>query len=216
MQKKLFFFTIALPVFLALAAGVVIVVLNSKSILHTRAEARVAAERTAMTAEMDSMRAEQKDLKRDEAKYDKIIEDNKAMINNVEVLKSQIEQYNTDLENANQRNAELDNSISDNQSYLDGLNSIQPPIDGDERTLEAGDYKSPSDIKPGKYRAEGTGTLLLKNIANSQKDRVDLSTIDTHSYVFEIASGESINVKGEIKLIEQVKENQNEDQSENQ
>ena len=208
MHNKRFYLTIALPIFLSLAAGIVIVVLNSKSILHTRAESRVSGEQTMMSSEMDSMREEQKTLKRDEAKYDKIIDDNQSVVNNVESLKSQLAQYDIDLENANTRNAELDNSISENQAYLDSLNSIKKTTDGEERTLKDGNYKSPSDINPGKYKAEGTGTILLKNIANAQKDRINLSTIETHSYVFEIASGESINVKGEITLTEQITENQ--------
>ena len=209
MRKKVFYLTIALPVFLALIAGIVIVVLNSKSILHTRAEARVYEERNAMNSEMNSMREEQKILKRDEAKYDKIIDDNRSIINNVDALKSQIAQYDTDLENANARNAELDNSILENQAYLDSLNSIRETSDGEELVFKDCDAKSPDKIPPGKYRAEGSGILILKNIANMQKDRIDLSTIDTHSYVFEIASGESIKVKGEIKLVEQkINENQ--------
>lgn len=209
MHNKRFYLTVALPVFLALIAGVVIVVLNSKSILHTRAEARVLGERNTMNSEMSSLRDEQKTLKRDESKYDKIIDDNRAIINNVEALKSQIAQYDTDLENANARNSELDNSILENQAYLDSLNSITETSDGEELIFKNCDAKSPDKIPPGKYRAEGTGILILKNIANMQKDRIDLSTIDTHSYVFEIASGESINVKGEIKLIEQkINENQ--------
>ncbi|MCH5211915.1 MAG: hypothetical protein J1G06_02780 [Oscillospiraceae bacterium] len=190
-----------------MAAGIVIVVLNNKSILHTRAEARVAGERSMMNSEMTSMREEQKTLRRDEAKYDKIIEDNQSVINNVESLRSQLALYDTDLENANATNAELDNSISENQAYLDSLNSIKETTDGEERTLKDGNYKSPSDLSPGKYRAEGTGIILLKNIANAQKDRIDLSITDTHSYVFEIASGESINVNGEITLTELISEN---------
>ncbi len=200
MRNKKFYLTTVLPILLSVVAAVVIVLLNSSSILHTRAATRVANEKGAMRAGISDMKNEQKELRREEAEYDKVIEDNQKLIGEVESLRQELESYNTDINRGAEKNSGLDASLADKQTYLDSLNDIQPETEGGTRKLKEGTYKSPADLPAGKYRAEGSGKLYLKDISNRQKDKADLATTDTHSYVFEIAEGESIKTEGDITL----------------
>ena len=202
MKRIQFYLTIILPVALSVAAGIMIIILNSNDILHTQAEARVMKEKNLMQSEISSARSEQSSLNREEAEYDKLIEDNRLLIDEIGHLKTELESYEADITRVNGLNNELRASLEDKQEYLAGLTDIADYTDGVKYKLTDKTYKCPSDIPPGKYKAEGKGKLYLINISNMAKDSKDLSTTESNSYVFDISSGESVRVDGTVDLTE--------------
>ena len=203
--KTRFILTVIVPICLSVVAGIAVVILNSKSILHTRAAAIVEYEKSEMKDKIHDLKDEKKQLERKEAEYNKLIKQNELLRSEIEALKKSIEDYDSDIERATEKDAELDKEIEQKQDYLDGLSEISPDTPGGKYKLRDGDYKCPSDIPAGKYLAKGTGKLYIKDIANRRKDKADLATIESNSYTFEIAAGESLTAEGEIEITEQVK-----------
>lgn len=203
--KTRFILTVIVPICLSVAVGIAVVILNSQSILHTRAAAIVEYEKNEMKDKISDLKGEKKQLERKEAEYDKLIKKNELLRSEVEALKKSIRDYDADIARATEKDAELDRTIEQKQAYLDGLSEISPDTAGGKYKLRDGDYKCPADIPAGKYIAKGTGTLYIKDIANRRKDKADLSTIESNSYTFEIAAGESLTADGDIELTEQVK-----------
>ena len=206
MKRIQFYLTIILPIAAAFALGILIIIVNSSSILHTQAVTRVNAEKARMQSEISNARAELSSLKKEEAEYDKTIGQNSALVDEIKHLSDELEQYKKDIERVSASNSELAASLEEKKSYLEGLNSINSYFDGGKYMLKDKTYKCPSDIPAGRYKAEGKGKLHLISISNNAKDSKDLSTTESNTYVFDIASGESVRVEGAIELTE-MKEN---------
>ena len=202
MKRIQFYLTIILPIVLSVATGIIIIILNSNDILHTQAEARVMKEKNLMRSEISSARSEQSSLNREEAEYDRIIEDNRLLIDEIEHLKAELDSYNADIVRVSGLNDELRASLESKQAYLEGLTGVTDYTDGGKYKLKDNTYKCPSDIPPGKYKAEGKGKIYLINISNTAKDSKDLSTTESNSYIFDISSGESVRVEGTVDLTE--------------
>ena len=202
MKRLQFYLTIILPIAAAFALGILIIILNSNSILHTQAVTRVNAEKARMQSEISNARAELSSLKKEEAEYDKKIGENSALIDEIKHLSDELEQYKNDIERVTASNSELTASLEEKKSYLEGLNGINSYSDGGKYKLKDKTYKCPSDIPAGRYKAEGKGKLHLISISNNAKDSKDLSTTESNTYVFDIASGESVRVEGTIELTE--------------
>lgn len=203
MTRKKIILTIALPVALSIAAGCTILAFHNSIGIKSNAYSLVAKEKSDMSSAISSLNEEKKQLEEDQSEYDKILNDNYTLINEVDSLYDQVELYNTDIENAKSQNEELNSQLESKQAYLDSLEQIPESSEGNKVKLKEGEHKCPSDIKAGRYKAEGTGKLYLYNIAGSLKTGVkDLSTIDSNTFTFDIASGEKIKVEGDISITE--------------
>lgn len=200
-----FILTFIVPICLSVIAGILVVALNSRSILHTRAASIVEYEKSEMRDKISELKDEKKELEQKEAEYTKEISKNELLRSEIDALKENIKGYDSDIARASEKNAELDKALNEKQAYLEGLSDIAPVGPGGKYTLKDDDYKCPSDIPAGKYIAKGSGKLYLKDISNRRKDKADLSTIESNTYTFEIASGESLTVEGSVELTEQVR-----------
>ncbi len=200
MQNKKFLLTTALPIALSVVAGILIIVINNSFILESKARSTVASEKKEFLSNIKELRAEKKQLTKEAEGYDAELKQNTMLIEEVEALKTTLDEYTADIEAANNTVLELDTAISEKQAYYDSLSELEDETVSDTKTLKSGDYKCPSSIKAGRYTAEGTGKIYFYTIANTLKDKADLSTIDTHSYSFEITSGESLKIDGSVTL----------------
>ena len=194
--KTRFILTVVVPICLSVMTAIVVVILNSKSILHTRAEAIVEYEKKEIDDNIRDLKNEKKQLERKEAECDKLIKKNELLQSEIDALKKSIEDYDADIARAVKKDTELDKTIEQKQAYLEGLSGISPDTAGGTYKLSDGDYKCPADIPAGKYLAKGTGKLYIKDIANRRKDKADLSTIESNTYTFEIVAGESLTAEG--------------------
>lgn len=204
MRKRTIILTILLPICLSVITGAIIITLNTKSILHTRAKSIVETEKSEMRDMISKLKSQKKELERKEAEYNKLLNDNETLVEEIEALYNEIKDYETDIERATAKDAELDTALAEKQSYLEGLGEISNKTEGGKYELKDNDYKCPSDLPVGKYIAHGTGKIYLKDISNRRKDKVDLSTLESNSYAFELAAGESITVEGTVDLTEQI------------
>ena len=203
MTRKKFILTIALPVALSIAAAGCILYFHNSIGIKSNAYSLVASEKSDMSSSISELKNEKTELTDEQSGYDKTIQENYTLINEVDSLYSQLEGYETDIQNAQALSTELDSQLESKKAYLDGLEQIPEESEGKTITLKEGEHKCPSDIKAARYKAEGTGKLYIYNIAGSLKTSVkDLSTMDSHSYTFEISSGEKIKTEGDITLTE--------------
>lgn len=201
-KNKNFLLTVIVPIFISIIAGIIIIVLNSKSILMTRATTTIETEKRTMTREMNKLNSEKDNLELDAARYDKTLKENQILVNEVAALTEDLAYYMSGIEKANSTITELDATIEAKTAFnnsLDGVTSSQPGA-----TLSFTDRKLniPTDLKDGRYKAEGTGTLMIYTIAGTLQDKKDLSLTDTNTYTFDIASGQSLKIEGTLSITE--------------
>ena len=201
LKNKNFILTVILPIFLSLIAGIVIIILNSRSVLHTRATSVVAYEKKEMTQNIDKMKAEKQELTYKAAEYDTILEENRILLDEVSALTDELNSYNTSIEAAKQAITELDAKISEKTAYIDSLKTLPGSQTGTSKSYTDKTLVVPLDISEGRYTAEGSGTLMIymgaKLIDKAQ---------DTVSYTFDVKSGQTIKITGTLtltKIIEQ-------------
>lgn len=202
MTKKKFLLTVVLPVCLSIIAGLLIIILNYNNVLGTRARAVVSNEKAQLNEEISQLSAEKDSLTAQISSYDETLSANASEVQEIDTLSNELQTYTTDIENMKSRITEIDSQISEKSIYLSGLDTLPKESEGEKITLSKGEYKCPADIKAGRYRAEGSGIIYIYSIANSLTAKEDLSTIDTHSYTFDIKSGESIKIDDSVTLTE--------------
>ena len=110
--------------------------------------------------------------------------------------------YGTSESELRKKIAEAEKKISEKTEYLSSITDIPVEVQGEKKTLKSGEYKSPSQIKAGRYTAEGNGTIYLYTISNSLRLKENLSLINSHSYTFEITSGETLKIDGTVSITE--------------
>ena len=199
-RNKNFLLTVILPIFISIIAGIVIIVLNSKSILLTRATASVEAEKRAMTHEMSELNSEKDELTAISAEYDKTLEENKFLLGEVTRLTEDLANCITEIENAGLIIKEIDTAIETKTAFNNSLEGVTASKPGDTLKFTNKKLNIPTDLKAGRYKAEGTGTLMIYTIAGTLQDKKNLSLTDTNTYTFDIASGQSLKIEGTLSI----------------
>lgn len=202
LKNRNFLLTVILPIFISIAVGTVIIILNSTSLLKTRAAATIAGEMKQFTSEMSALKSEKKTLKKEAAKYDNELEANNIMLEEINSLTAELTDYTTAVEHAKETIESLDLTINDKTAYNESLASVSPDVAGGTKSYSNDKLNIPSDLKAGRYKAEGTGTIMIYTIAGTLQDKQNLSVIDTHSYTFDILSGQSLKIEGTVSLTE--------------
>ena len=131
---------------------------------------------------------------------DKKIENNSIILGEIQALKTESENYDTDIANAKKTIEGLDISITEKTKYssnLDKLNNQTPSIN---QTYSNVKLNVPGDISAGRYTATGTGKLFIYTIANTIQEKQDLSLLPSNSYSFNISSGQYIKIEGTVTL----------------
>ena len=199
-RNKNFLLTVILPIFISILAGIVIIILNSKSVLLTRATASVEAEKRTMTREMSELKSEKDDLTAISAGYDKTLEENKILVSEVTRLTEDLANCISEIENAGLTIKELDSAIETKTAFNNSLDGIVASKPGDTVKFTNKKLNIPTDLKAGRYKAEGAGTLMIYTIAGTLQDKKDLSLTDTNTYTFDISSGQSLKIEGTLSI----------------
>lgn len=200
LKNKNFILTVILPIFLSLAAGVVIISLNSSAVLKTEAATTIASEKKQMNEDMSKLKKEKKELSYKAAEYDKTIEENRLLLDELDALNNELNEYIKNIETAKATIAELDTSITEKTQYNESLNSLSGSDEGAVKSYTNVKLDIPSELKAGRYKAEGKGTLMIYTIAGTLQDKQNLSVLDTHSYTFDVVSGQSIKIEGTLSI----------------
>lgn len=200
LKNKNFILTVILPIFLSLAAGVVIISLNSSAVLKTEATTTIASEKKQMNEDMSKLKKEKKELSYKAAEYDKTIEENRLLLDELDALNNELNEYIKNIETAKATIAELDTSITEKTQYNESLNSLSGSDEGAVKSYTNVKLDIPSELKAGRYKAEGKGTLMIYTIAGTLQDKQNLSVLDTHSYTFDVVSGQSIKIEGTLSI----------------
>lgn len=199
-RNKNFLLTVILPIFISILAGIVIIILNSKSVLLTRATASVEAEKRTMTREMSELKSEKDDLTAISAGYDKTLEENKILVSEVTRLTEDLANCISEIEAAGLTIKELDSAIETKTAFNNSLDGIVASKPGDTLKFTNKKLNIPTDLKAGRYKAEGAGTLMIYTIAGTLQDKKDLSLTDTNTYTFDISSGQSLKIEGTLSI----------------
>ena len=199
-RNKNFLLTVILPIFISILAGIVIIILNSKSVLLTRATASVEAEKRTMTREMSELKSEKDDLTAISAGYDKTLEENKILVSEVTRLTEDLANCISEIENAGLTIKELDSAIETKTAFNNSLDGIVASKPGETLKFTNKKLNIPTDLKAGRYKAEGAGTLMIYTIAGTLQDKKNLSLTDTNTYTFDISSGQSLKIEGTLSI----------------
>ena len=200
LKNKNFLLSVILPIVLSIIVGIFIIVLNSKSILNTKASMQVANEKSTMSEELERLKDEKKGLSSTAAKYDKDLEENKVLVDEVNSLNEDLENYKQEIEKATQTVTQLDTSMADKTAYNNSLSNITSEQPSQTKSYTNVKLNVPTDISAGRYKAEGNGKLMIYTIAGTLHDKQDLSILDTHSYVFTVTAGQSIKIENNLSL----------------
>lgn len=200
LKNKNFLLTFFLPIGISLIIGVVIISLNSQSILNTKATAQIISEKNEMNSGISTLSAEKKDLLYTEADYNRQIEDNRLLFDEIQALTTELNSYIESIDAANQTIARLDKTIAEKKAYNESLNSLSPQTQTGTKKYSNIKLNIPQDLAAGRYKAEGTGTLLIYTIASTLEEKQNLSVLDSHSYTFNLSSGQSIKIEGTLSL----------------
>lgn len=200
LRNKNFILTVILPVVISIIIGTVVILLNSTSILNTRAATVVLKEKQEMTNSINDLQKRKKELTYTQADLDKKLEDNRILFDEVTTLEAELKGYTEDAEAAKITIAELDKTIAEKTQYNNNLNNITSQSAGTTKKYTNIKLNVPADIPASRYKAEGTGKILIYTIAGTLADKQDLSLLDSHSYSFNISSGQYIKIEGTLSL----------------
>lgn len=200
LKNKKFLLTVILPIVISIIIGTLIISLNNDYILKTRAKAIVSEEMEQMTNELNELQKQKKELNYENADLEKQLEDNYILLEEIKVLTTELDEYVESINAANITISELDKSIAEKTQYNNNLSSLDTQKIGVSKSYSNVRLNVPSDIKSGRYRADGNGKILIYTIAGTLEDKQDLSLLDSHSYTFNISSGQYIKIEGTLSL----------------
>lgn len=199
MKKKKLLIVVA-PVSASIVIAGIIIGLHNNIMMGTYVNSIVSNEMKVYKENISSLNREKERINGEIAQADEFLKTNEDLVSEVESLNDSLTSYNNDISAAKKKNENLKTQISDKKNYLEKLSELKTETVGDAKKLSEGEYKCPAQLDAGRYKAEGSGKIYLYNIAHTLKENLNLATIDTHSYTFEIASGESLRVEGDVKL----------------
>ena len=146
LKNKNFFLTVLLPVFISIIAGAVIIFLNNSSILKTQVSAVITAEKIQMNSEMSELKAQKKELSRIKAGYDKDLEKKRLLLDEIEAMTAELNDYTTAIESAKETILSLDVSISEKKAYNESLASMSSANTGGTKSYTNKKLNIPSDL----------------------------------------------------------------------
>ncbi len=199
-KNKKFLLSVILPIAISIIIGTIIIILNNESILYTSARSIVSKEMELMQQDLNELQKTKKDLQYQSAVLDKKIDDNHILLEEINVLSTELNEYNEGIDSANITIAELDKTIADKTQYNNNLNNLDTQTVGVTKKYTNVKLNIPGDIKPGRYKADGTGKLMIYTIAGTIEDKQDLSVLDSHSYTFNVTSGQYIKIDGTLNI----------------
>ncbi len=199
-KNKKFILTAVLPIIISIILGIIIIAVNSNMIINMRAKATISNEKEQMEKDINSFEDQKISLQYTAANLDKKIEDDRILLEEILALEKELENYNNDIADANTTITQLDNSIAEKTKYNENLDKLSNQSVTSEKTYTDVKLNVPNDISSGRYTATGTGKLFIYTIANTLQEKQDLSLLDSHSYTFNISSGQYIKIEGTITL----------------
>lgn len=200
LKNKKFFLTSVLPVIISVILGVIIVSVNNNLIINIRANSTVNSEKEQMQKDIKDFEDQKISLQYTAADLDKKIEDDRILFEEIQALKKELEDYNTDIADAKTTIGQLDTSISEKSKYNANLDRLNNQSVVSEKTYTNIKLNIPGDVSAGRYKATGKGKLYIYTIANTLQEKQDLSLLDSNSYTFSISSGQYIKIEGTITL----------------
>ena len=99
--------------------------------------------------------------------------------------------------------AQLDSDIAEKQLQLDTLNGVKKEKEGRKFSLNNSEsYTCPDEIPEGRYRAKGSGTIVISTQTGKNLKSENLDVAYQNSYTFNIEKGQQIRVTGNVTLTE--------------
>lgn len=200
LKNKKFFVTAILPVIISVILGIVIVSVNNNLIINMRANATINNEKEQMQKDINDFEDKKISLQYTAADLDKKIEDDRILFEEIQALKKELEDYNTDIADAKTTIDQLDKNISEKTKYNANLDKLNNQSEVSEKTYTNIKLNVPGDVSAGRYIATGKGKIYIYTIANTLQEKQDLSLLDSNSYTFSISSGQYIKIEGTITL----------------
>lgn len=191
---------ILIPLVIGVATGAAIILCHNSFSNEAHCLAVVNGEKNEMKNSIDDLISERKRLLSDNDKYDITINENGLKTSEIDSLIEEYENYVNKIEELKTTDNDLLNQINTKKMYVEKLAKMVNPVTGEKRTLAAGEYKCPSQLPAGRYILEGNGYFYIYSIANTASLKENLSTIDTHSFVFDIREGETLKLDEECSI----------------
>ncbi len=161
--------------------------------------------RAAFKNELNDMKEENKQLEKEKRELKNSVSETERNIESKNEIAVEAEEYQTQLDaleselgEANRMLTEMDESIRKKKEYIGQADKIKNQKRGRSFTAYNKTLECDDDIQSGRYIAEGSGNLLIYNSSGTLRISENLSTIDTNSFTFDIADGESVKVTDSV------------------
>lgn len=103
--------------------------------------------------------------------------------------------------------AQLDADIAEKQLQLDTLSGVKKEKEGKKYSLNNSEaYTCPDEIPAGRYRAKGSGTIVISTSTGKNLKTENLDVAYQNSYTFNIEKTQQIKVTGNVTLTELITE----------
>lgn len=128
------------------------------------------------------------------------IEENQALIEEMNNYKENKETYDAEISEKTSKNEQLDKDISSKQAELDKLTGNVTAAKGAPKTLPAGQYTGGTDIPVGRYSVSGSSNFFVHSAGGSLKVNTILgdSSIGVGTYTCNIAQGDIIEASSSV------------------
>ena len=198
-KRLLPFALIALTLALTAAA----VVFGMRLHISGLALANVAAETKRIASENELLKTRRNILADDVGSKTDDTDRKNELNKEITKMSGDIKKMKTDSEIATKAAKELKQRAEKVRKTLTKLQNGMNPKKGRSISIEDGELQCPDSIKAGRYIATGDGIVTVIAETGSARASEDLLTIDTGSYTFDLAEGESVEAdSGSVTLTE--------------
>ncbi len=200
--KKRVFFMVTGIITLALTAAAMLCGLNMHK--NYLASKDISSARSKLVEENKRLENQRDILKKDVGAKTDDTDRKEALNKEITDLTGEIETMKKDIEEAKKTLSEAKSRTIETRKTLDTLQSGMNMTRGSSKQIDnGGSLSCPAAIEPGRYVAEGGGIVTVTAATGSARVSEDLLSIDTGSYTFDLAAGESVSAdSGAITLTE--------------
>lgn len=158
------------------------------------AKAELKNELGELKEENKQLEKEKNELKNSVSETEREIESKNEISVEAREYQTELDRLQSELDEENRTLNELEESIKKKKEYIEQADKIKNQTEGRSFTASNKKLGCADDIAAGRYIAEGKGNLLIYNSSGTLRISENLSTIDTNSFTFDIADGESVKV----------------------
>lgn len=194
-------FYIALIAFITVLLAIITFILGFRYSSTSLAKEQLTQEISLLEVSTSEMQVKKDELNNQISDIDTELSTEETMNNYYMEYYQTRENLQTEIENLKKQSQELDSKITEIKGQTDNM-TTSDETEGKSYSLKSTKtYSCPNDIPTGRYKAQGTGTII---VSSSGKTRINenLGVAFDNTYTFNLSENEKIKVSSDTKITE--------------